>query len=213
LNMRVRLVTFAVWSALWLATAATAQSATTAPALSAPLHAKLVVCAACHGTGGMATLAGVPHLAGQPRLFIENRLVMMREGLSVVPQMAGLLDKLSDADLTALSQHYAVMPLVAASTASSANTGPDAQRVARGQALSQRALCGSCHLPSYAGREQIPRLAGQREDYLLHSLRQFASGQNAGRDTLMSSALHGLVDADLVDLAHYLAHHKATPAR
>jgi cytochrome c553 len=212
--MRVRLVTLAVWSALWLATAATAQSANTAPALPAPLQAKLAVCAACHGTNGMATLAGVPHLAGQPRLFIENRLVMMREGLSVVPQMAGLLDKLSDADLTALSQHYAVMPLVAASTASSVHAGPDAQRLARGQALSQRALCGTCHLPSYAGREQIPRLAGQREDYLLHSLRQFASGQTAGRDTLMSSALHGLVDADLVDLAHYLAHAKtATPTR
>jgi cytochrome c553 len=212
--MRVRPVTLAVWSALWLATAATAQSATTAPALPAPLQAKLAVCAACHGVTGMATLAGVPHLAGQPRLFIENRLVMMREGLSVVPQMAGLLDKLSDADLTALSQHYAVMPLAAASASSpSPNTHPDPQRLARGQALSQRALCGTCHLPSYAGREQIPRLAGQREDYLLHSLRQFASGQTAGRDTLMSSALHGLVDADLVELAHYLAHHKTAPAR
>jgi cytochrome c553 len=211
--MRVGLVTLAVWSALSLATAATVQSATTAPALSAPLQAKLVVCAACHGATGMATLAGVPHLAGQPRLFIENRLVMMREGLSVVPQMAGLLDKLSDADLTALSQHYAVMPLVVAAASSpSPNAHPDAQRVARGQALSQRALCGSCHLPSYAGREQIPRLAGQREDYLLHSLRMFASGQTAGRDTLMSSALHGLVDADLVDLAHYLAHAKTAPA-
>ncbi len=59
-------------------------------------------------------------------------------------------------------------------------------------------------------REQIPRLAGQREDYLLQSLRMFTTGQTAGRDTLMSNALHGLSDADLVDMAHYLAHYKVS---
>jgi cytochrome c553 len=163
------------------------------------LRTRVAACAACHGADGHAAVAGAPHLAAQPRLFIENRLVMMREGLSVVPQMAGLLDGLSDADLTALSRHYAAMPLKPERPAR------DATRAARAAALSQRAQCGSCHLPDYAGREQIPRLAGQREDYLLQSMRDFAAGRTAGRDTLMSNALLGLTDADLQDLAHYLA--------
>jgi cytochrome c553 len=169
------------------------------PPLPEALKAKVATCAACHGADGHAGVAGAPHLAAQPRLFIENRLVMMREGLSVVPQMAGLLDGLSDAQLTALSRHYAAMPLKPERPAR------DAARAARGAALSQRAQCGSCHLPDYAGREQIPRLAGQREDYLLQSMRDFAAGRTAGRDTLMSNALLGLTDADLQDLAHHLA--------
>ncbi|WP_393937306.1 c-type cytochrome [Piscinibacter sakaiensis] len=129
---------------------------------------------------------------------------MMREGLSPVPAMAGLLDGLGDAELSALARHFAARPLQPPGPAR------DAAQAARGAALSQRAHCGSCHLPDYAGREQIPRLAGQREDYLLKSLRDFAAGRTAGRDKLMSSALVGLSDADLRDLAHHLAHHRVT---
>jgi cytochrome c553 len=66
-------------------------------------------------------------------------------------------------------------------------------------------LCGTCHLPDYAGREQIPRLAQQREDYLLAVMRQFRSGVAPGRDTIMSAALTGMSEQDLADLAHYLA--------
>lgn len=179
-----------------------------AAVLAAPLSAqplsetatqRLAACAACHGTDGHATLPGVPHLAGQPRLFIENRLVMIREGLSPVPTMKGLLDGLVDADLSALAGHYATMPLKPARAAR------DPARAARGAAVSQRALCASCHLPDYSGREQMPRLAGQREDYLLQSLRDFAAGRTAGRDTLMTNAVLGLTDNDLADLAHHMA--------
>jgi len=173
--------------------------AAAAPPLPERAAARLAACNACHGADGHATAPGVPHLAGQPRLFIENRLVMIREGLSPVPSMKGLLDGLDDADLTALAAHYAALPLAPARAAR------DAARAARGLAASQRALCASCHLPGYVGREQIPRLAGQREDYLLHSLRDFAAGRTAGRDTLMTNALLGLADADLADLAHHLA--------
>ena len=86
-----------------------------------------------------------------------------------------------------------------------AATPREPTRAARGARIAERALCGSCHLPDHRGREQIPRLAGQREDYLLASLRQFLAGRVLGRDTAMINALQGLTDADLADLAHYLA--------
>ena len=150
-------------------------------------------------------MVGVPSLAGQPRLFIENRLVMMREGLSEVPAMKGLLDGSNDVELIELSRHYAAMPPPPAAAPR------DPQRAARGARLAERSLCGSCHLPDHRGREQIPRLAGQREDYLLASMRQFLTGQVKGRDTAMINALLGLGDADLADLAHYLATLGAAP--
>ena len=79
------------------------------------------------------------------------------------------------------------------------------ERFMRGQALATRTHCGSCHLPSYVGREQMPRLAGQREDYLLHSMKQFVDGSATGRDTIMAASLHGMREEDLRDLAHYLS--------
>ena len=75
----------------------------------------------------------------------------------------------------------------------------------RGRQLASDMRCGICHLPNYQGREQMPRLAGQREDYLLHSMRQFRSNQAVGRDTLMAAALYGVSDQDLQAMAHFLA--------
>jgi len=189
------------WSlALLLAAVAPPVDAQAGAGATAPtMAARLAACAACHGADGRSQKEGVPSLAGQPRLFIENRLVMIREGLSEVPVMKGLLDGLSDAELIEMSRHYAAMPPPPAATPR------DATRAARGARIAERALCGSCHLPDQRGREQIPRLAGQREDYLLASMRQFLSGRVLGRDTAMINALLGMTDGDLADLAHHLA--------
>lgn len=157
------------------------------------------ICAACHGSDGNSTQAGTPSLAGQPRLFIENQLVMIREGLRDVPAMKGVLDGVGDAEVQQLARYYSSQPVRPPATT------PDAAQVERGRALSRRGLCGTCHLPDYAGREQIPRLARQREDYLIVAMRQFRSGVSPGRDTIMSAALYGLSDAELADLAHYFA--------
>ena len=163
------------------------------------LPARLATCAACHGADGNSALKDTPSLAGQPRLFLENQLIMIREGLRDIAPMKGLLDGLSDADISALARHYAAQPLRPA-------PGPrDAALFERGRDLAAGMRCGVCHLGQYQGREQMPRLAGQREDYLLHSMRQFKSGQAVGRDTQMSAALHGVTDPDLQALAHYLA--------
>ena len=46
------------------------------------LAAQLRTCAGCHGVDGNPTIAGTPSIAAQPRIFVENYLVMTREGRS-----------------------------------------------------------------------------------------------------------------------------------
>ena len=65
--------------------------------------------------------------------------------------------------------------------------------------------CASCHLPSLAGQQQMPRLAKQRVDYLIHSMKEFRDGTRSGADTLMSNVVSGVSDDDLAALAHYAA--------
>jgi cytochrome c553 len=55
------------------------------------------------------------------------------------------------------------------------------------------------------GQEQIPRIARQRVDYLIKSMKEFRDGTRLGADTNMSVPVSGLSDADLVALAHYAA--------
>ena len=177
---------------LWLAIGATG-------AFAQSIAPRLAQCAACHGADGNSQIKDFPSLAGQPRVFLENQLVMIREGMRDIPAMKGSLDGVSDADITALAQHYASLPVK--STSGPQNTA----WLERGRQLASDMRCGICHLPNYQGREQMPRLAGQREDYLLHSMRQFRSNQAVGRDTLMAAALYGVSDQDLQAMAHFLA--------
>jgi cytochrome c553 len=162
----------------------------------------LAACAACHGADGRSELKDIPSLAGQPKIFLENQLVLIREGMREIPAMKAVMAGVSDAQITELAQHYASQSLPAP-------PGPARPELfERGKAVADASRCGICHLPDYRGREQMPRLAAQREDYLLYSMRQFVSNQAVGRDTIMAASLHGVADADLQALAHYLAHLK-----
>jgi cytochrome c553 len=60
--------------------------------------------------------------------------------------------------------------------------------------------------PDFSGREPMPRLANQREDYLLKTMREYKSGARIGDAGAMTVELRELTDADLDVLAHYLSH-------
>ena len=52
----------------------------------------------------------------------------------------------------------------------------------------------------------MPRLADQREDYLLKTLREYKSGARHAYDASMAEVLQPIDDAQIVALAYYLAH-------
>jgi cytochrome c553 len=162
-------------------------------------HPLLPTCGACHGADGNAKIPGIPSLAGQPKIFIENQLVMIREGMREVPQMKGMLDNVKDEDFTFFAKYFSELPVIPSATQ------VDALKAQRGADIADRALCYSCHQKDYSGKEQMPRLAGQREDFLTANMKQFRDGQATGRDTIMTATLRGMSDAQLSDLAHYFA--------
>ena len=186
---------------LGIATLALGLVCSTATSLSfaQDISAKVQVCGACHGPDGNSKIAGTPSLAGQPKTFLENQLVMIREGMRDIPAMKGQLDGVNDATIIALAKFYASSPAV--SQAGVRNPA----LFEKGPVISKEALCGTCHLPNYVGRDQMPRIAAQREDYLLYSMRQFRSNQAIGRDTIMAASLYGMSDDDLKAIAHYLS--------
>jgi cytochrome c553 len=171
-----------------------------APAAPAqPSAERLALCAGCHGPNGQSATAGTPSIAAQPKIFIENQLVIVREGLRDVPVMKAIVTGMADDEIVALATHFAAQPPKASAPVK------QPERVRAGAELAQRLLCGSCHLPSYAGQQQVPRLAGQDETFLLQAMKQLRDHPGPGRDTIMAATLRGLSDADLNNLAHHLA--------
>lgn len=167
---------------------------------SAPVAAQFPEsCAPCHGADGNSTTPGIPSIAAQPKVFIENLLILVREGLRGSVAMQQVMKGMSDRDIVALAAHYSKLPARAEPGAT------DPALMKRGRQLAAKYRCGICHLPDFRGREQIPRLAGQREEYLFEIMRTFRDSPPPGSDTLMSAALYGVTDADIRALAHFLA--------
>jgi cytochrome c553 len=117
--------------------------------------------------------------------------------------------ELTNDDLRAFGELIAKLPPPAPRAAA-----PDAARVARARTLVEKRKCVVCHNPDFSGREQMPRLANQREDYLVKAMRDYRSGNRIGYgNAAMAETVAGLTDGDLQDLAYFLAHFPTTGTR
>lgn len=190
----------------WVVAAVVAAALPGGAATAQPANERFAACLACHGDAGVSTLALTPSLAGQHAFYAITQLFLFREGRRSSEAMTAVAKGMTDADMRAFSDLTAKLPPSSAPPA-----GADAQRMARGAALSQRLRCASCHGGDYAGGQQVPRVARQREDYLNKALAEFRAGTRLGYTGAMAEALAGTSPDDLTDLAHYLAHFAAVP--
>jgi cytochrome c553 len=172
-------------------------------ALAAPAAPpdRMALCLACHEAGGQSTTANVPSLGAQPAPYTLVQLYLFREKMRVAAPMNEMAKGLSDDDLRTMSDALARLP--APKPPAEAD---DPARLSRGRALVEQNHCNICHRADFSGQENVPRIADQREDYLLKTLRDYKSGARPGYDATMTEVLQPLGDAQIADLAYYLAH-------
>jgi cytochrome c553 len=75
----------------------------------------------------------------------------------------------------------------------------------RGHTLAQQFHCNACHNTDFSGKENVPRIADQREDYLNKTLREYKDNSRHGYDATMAEALQPVTPEQITDLAYYLA--------
>lgn len=187
------------WRPLVTGFAAVVFSSAAATAQIMPLAERITQCGACHGEDGNSRLDKIPSLAGQPEFFILNQLFLMREGVRQVEAMMPFVKDLKDEDMDALAKYFAKLP------PKPSDEKVDPALAQRGEELAGPLRCASCHLPDLSGQNQMPRLAKQRVDYLIHSLTEYRDNTRTGSDTLMNNVVAGRSDADLAALANYAA--------
>src|SRR5215471_6471483 len=170
------------------------------PAFAADLDEKLAPCLACHGAEGQSETENVPSLGGQPAPYTVIQLFMFREKMRLAEPMNEMAKALSDNDLQSVADFLAKQP-APKPPADSAHP----PRLEHARALVEQNHCNVCHRPDFSGRENVPRLADQREDYLLKTLRDYKSGARRGYDASMAEVLQPIDDAQLVEFAYYLA--------
>ena len=172
-----------------------------ASAVAASFEERTTLCLACHGPNGQSLIPDTPSIGGQPSFFVVAQLFLFRRGGRANAAMSEVAKPMTDDDLRAFGDWVAKLP-----PPKPPPEPADPARIKRGAALVQQRPCTSCHNPDFSGREQMPRLAHQREEYLLRAMREYKSGARIGYGSSMTEELVGLSDADLQDLAYFLAH-------
>jgi cytochrome c553 len=170
-------------------------------AAAATIEERAAACFACHGEKGQSATENTPSLGGQQAPYALIQLFMFREKLRAFEPMNEMAKGLTDDDLQKFSDFIAKLP----KPAPPAEAG-DPVRMQRGLALIQQHRCNNCHNADLSGKENVPRIANQREDYLAKTLGEYKDNSRHGYDGTMADVMQPVTKEQIADLAYYAAH-------
>jgi cytochrome c553 len=170
------------------------------PARAESIEERTAPCLVCHGERGQSSTENTPSLGAQQPPYALIQLFMFREKLRVFEPMNEMAKALSDDDLRTFSDFLATLP----KPAPPADAG-DPARLQRAQALAQQHRCNICHNTDFSGKDNVPRIADQREDYLAKTLREYKDNSRHGYDATMAEVLQPVTLEQIADLAYFLA--------
>ena len=76
------------------------------PGPAHPGKVKAQMCATCHGPLGVSNAPDAPHLAGQPKIYLEAQLKAFRGGMRRHEVMNVIAKPLTDGEIESLSDWY-----------------------------------------------------------------------------------------------------------
>ncbi|WP_299711920.1 cytochrome C [Tardiphaga sp.] len=170
------------------------------PLSAATLAERAAPCLGCHGEKGTSEMENTPSLGAQQPAYALIQLFMFREKLRIFDPMNEMAKDFTDDDLRIFSDYLATLP----KPAPLADAG-DPTRMASARTLTQQFRCDSCHNADFSGRDNIPRIANQREDYLAKTLREYKDNSRHGYDATMADVMQPITEAQIVELAYFLA--------
>ena len=158
------------------------------------IEAKAQTCAVCHGQNGVPIEPKtMPIIWGQQQSYLMKQLRDYRNGERDNPMMSPIAKGLAEDDLRKLAAYFAAKSWPAQPKPAAAASPPNGI-----------AQCQPCHQPDFAGGPPAPRLAGLSYEYLVASMRSFASdGRTNNGD--MPKFIHALTDSERDAMARYLS--------
>ncbi len=153
-------------------------------------------CLGCHGIAGYRNAYPsyrVPKLGGQKAAYLIDALKGYRDGLRRHPTMQAQAVSLTDQEMEDIAAY-----LVTLGSETIASGGTE------GASLERAQVCVACHGQNGISVNPMwPSLAGQHEEYLVHALNQYRSGERS--QAVMYAQAQSLTDEDVAILARYYA--------
>ncbi|WP_300217553.1 c-type cytochrome [Bradyrhizobium sp.] len=167
------------------------------------IEQRAAACFGCHGEHGQSETAYTPSLGAQQSPYALIQLFMFREKLRTFEPMNDMTKSFTDDDLQKFADFVSRLPKPQPPT----DVG-DPARMQKGLALAQANHCNSCHNADFSGKENVPRLANQREDYLNKTLNEYKDNTRHGYDGTMADVMGSVSKEQIADLAYYISHYR-----
>ncbi|TBR41222.1 cytochrome c4 [Marinomonas agarivorans] len=132
------------------------------------------VCAACHGADGNSLVATFPKLAGQQEGYLLKQLKDIKSGARKVTEMTGLLDNLTDQNLSDIAAYFASQKgSIGEASPELVELGEKIYRA--GNSETGVPACMACHGPAGKGlgSAAFPAVSGQHATYTQNQLNKF----------------------------------------
>jgi cytochrome c553 len=160
---------------------------------------KAALCSACHGENGVPQQPSTPIIWGQNQGYLYLQLRDYQRGTRQNEQMSPLASALTRDEMMELAEYFAQRPW------------PNLRQPSAPEAVAAQAIrantsvgCTGCHLEQYLGASTVPRLSGQREDYLARTMMEFRA-RTRGNNPGMSDLMNVTAEEQIAALAKYLA--------
>jgi cytochrome c553 len=157
------------------------------------LGAKLLVCNTCHGADGVPRSAGTPVIWGLQENYLLKQLHDFQSGDRNSEVMSWMSTALTPAEVASAAASFAKKNWPARPVAAAAASPPGAA-----------AVCQICHQQNFVGGPAAPRLAGQRYEYLVESMRRFAEGERSNSAD-MTNIMKAMAPAEREAMARYIS--------
>ena len=126
-----------------------------------------LTCNGCHGWNGVSQGASIPSIAGLNADYMAKAMEQFKTGKRGATIMDRIAKGYKEYELRKVARYFSRLPWVRVETPF------EASLIARGRDLHER-HCAECHEDSGRYQDQdVPRLAGQRPDYLTIQLTQY----------------------------------------
>lgn len=161
---------------------------------------RIRLCQYCHGKDGNSKQSNIPNLAQQSPVYLLTQFEYFRSGERKNKVMNELAGGLTKDERINVALYYANQK-VKVDPKSYAFTVGDR---ARGEEI-YKGICVNCHGKKGYGDENLPRIAGQKYQFIKETLTAYKNNKGKRPDSAMVSVSTGLTNVDIMSIAAYVS--------
>ncbi|MFT5593330.1 MAG: cytochrome c553 [Oceanicoccus sp.] len=154
-----------------------------------------MLCGYCHGKDGNSVKSEIPNLASQNTEYLLKQFQLFATGERKSYVMQQLARSLNAEEKINLALYF---------SAQTVRPQEGLQTSAKGKARYD-SLCIACHGQDGRGNHDLPRVAGQKKDFLVKTLTGFKQGKAARATSPMVNIMKVVEASEIESLADYIA--------